>query len=85
MFRAQVVDRVVITLIQRGVSVECENGMLDEETRKTLAKSVLERLGRYEKYKGEELKLEQIISAQAREVAEYYDKESVFKPYVAKW
>jgi group II intron reverse transcriptase/maturase/CRISPR-associated endonuclease Cas1 len=85
LFRSQVVDRVVITLIQRGVELNADKGVLDEETRKVLAKGVLERLNRYEKHRGSEMKLEQVIKAQAKMIAGYYENDLPFKPYVAKW
>lgn len=85
MFRSQVVDRVVISLIQRGKSFKIEKGMLDKETRKILSKSILERLQRYEKYRGEELKMEEIIRRQAKEIALWIETGKNYKPYTAKW
>lgn len=85
MFRSQVVDRVVVTLIQKGKSLKVEKGLLDDNTRKLLAKSVLERLNRYEKYRGEETTLQQIIRRQAKEIADWVDAEKHYKPYIAKW
>lgn len=85
MFRSQVVDRVVVTLIQKGKALKVEKGLLDDNTRKLLAKSVLERLNRYEKYRGEEITMKQIIRSQAKEIAEWIDSEKHYKPYIAKW
>ncbi len=36
-------------------------------------------------YRGNELKLEQIIKQRAREIAEYYKHNTPYKPYIAKW
>ena len=85
MFRSQVVDRVVVALIQKGKSLKVEKGLLDDDTRKLLAKSVLERLNRYEKYRGEEMTMEQIIRRQAKEIADWVDADKNYKPYIAKW
>lgn len=85
LFRSQVVDRVVISLVQRKVPLKIEKGLLEENTKKVLIKSVLERLNRYEKYRGEEISMEQIIRRQAKEIAEWIDKSSSYKPYIAKW
>ena len=86
MFRAQAVDRVVISLIQKGKKLSTEDGLLDSDTKGLLAKSVLERLGRYETYRGERLSLEQIITRQATEIAAYFCGEvKTFRPYIAKW
>ncbi len=85
LFRSQVVDRVVISLIQKRIALQLNKGLLDESTRKILVKGILERLNRYEKYRGKELKLEQIIKQQAREIAGYYNDNTPYKPYIAKW
>lgn len=84
-FRSQVVDRIVISLIQKGQDLEVRNGLLTDKTRQLLVKSVMERLARYEKYQGEEMKMEQIIQRQAKLLAKVFDGSANFKPYVAKW
>ena len=85
LFRSQVVDRIVISLIQKGQELEVRNGMLTDKTRQLLVKSVMERMARYEKYQGEEMKMEQIIMRQAKLLAKTFSGEAKFKPYVAKW
>lgn len=85
MFRSQVVDRVVISLVQKGPSLKVEKGMLENGTKKLLIKNVLERLNRYEKYRGEEITMEQIIRRQANEMAAYIGEGERYKPYIAKW
>ena len=84
-FRSQVVDRVVISLVQKGQNLEVRNGLLTDQTRQLLVKSVMERLARYEKYQGEEMKMEQIILRQAKLLAKAFEGTDKFKPYVAKW
>lgn len=84
-FRSQVVDRVVISLIQKGQDLEVRNGLLTDKTRQLLVKSVMERLARYEKYQGEEMKMEQIILRQAKLLEKAFEGTEKFKPYVAKW
>ena len=84
-FRAQVVDRVIITLIQKGIPLRTEKGLLDAETRKQVSQGVLDRLNRYENYRGEELTLEDIIRRQMSEIACFIEKDVKYKPYIAKW
>lgn len=84
-FRAQVVDRVVISLVQKGISLHTERGLLDTETRKQVSQGVLNRLNRYENYRGEELTLEDIIRRQMSEIARFIEKDVKYKPYIAKW
>lgn len=84
-FRSQVVDRMVIGLIQKGRDLEVRNGLLTDKTRQMLVKSVMERLARYEKYQGEEMKMENIILRQAKLLAKAFEGTDKFKPYLAKW
>lgn len=85
LFRSQVVDRIVISLIQKGQDLEVRNGLLTDSTRQLLVKSIMERLARYEKYQGEEMKMEQIILRQSKLLAKAFEGTDKFKPYVAKW
>jgi len=84
-FRAQVVDRVVISLIQKGTTLKVENGLLDDNTKRILSKNILERLNRHENYRGEKITMEQIIRRQAKEIAAYIDRDRTYKPYTSKW
>ena len=84
-FRSQVVDRMVISLIQKGQDLEVRNGLLTDKTRQLLVKSIMERLARYEKYQGEEMKMENIILRQSKLLAKAFDGTDKFKPYLAKW
>lgn len=84
-FRSQVVDRVAISLIQKGHELQLKEGLLDDETRKILVSSIMERLARYEKYKGVETKMEAIIQKQAQLYAAAISGKDKFKPYIAKW
>lgn len=83
LFRSQVVDRTVISLIQKGHELEVRNGLLTDNTRQTLVKAIME--PRYEKYQGEEMKMETIIQRQAKMLAKCFAGEVDFKAYVAKW
>lgn len=85
LFRAQAVDRVVISLIQKREPLNMNNTLLSETTRKLLVQNIFERMNRYEKYRGEEMKFTRIISRQAQEIAAYIDEGGIYKPYIAKW
>lgn len=84
-FRSQVVDRVVVSLIQKGQNIEVRNGLLTDKTRQLLVKSIMERLSRYENYQGKETRMERIILLQAQLLAKAFEGDTPFKPYVAKW
>lgn len=52
---------------------------------KRISLAILERLNRYEKYRGDEITMEQIIQRQAQEMAAWIDTGKKYKPYIAKW
>lgn len=86
LFRAQAVDRVVVSLIQRGEPLKMNKNLLSEPTKRLLIQNILERLNRYEKYRGEEIQFTEIMRRQVHEVAAFISGESkTFKPYIAKW
>lgn len=86
MFRTQAVDRVVISLIQKNMSLEVSaDGKLTDSTRRLLIKSMSERMYKRENYRGENLPFWKIIKMQAKEIADYFDTGNRFKPYKAKW
>lgn len=86
LFRAQAVDRVVISLIQKKEPLKMNGNLLAEPTKQLLIRNILERLNRYEKYRGEELRFIDIIHRQVQETAAFICGESkTFKPYTAKW
>lgn len=85
LFRAQAVDRVVISLIQKKEPLKIKDGLIDKDSKKLLVQNLLERMNRYEKYRDKDYRLCDIINTQVREIAEYIDNGTKFKPYIAKW
>lgn len=86
LFRAQMVDRVVISLIQKKMTLKMHDGLLNESTKRMLIRHILERLNRYEKFRGEEITFSQIILKQSQEIASFITGDSQeFKPYISKW
>lgn len=85
LFRSQVVDRVVISMVQKKTELTMNKGFLADNTRQILAKNIMERLNRYEKYRGAEMKMQQIIQRQCEEIATYFQNATRYKPYIAKW
>ena len=85
-FRAQIVDRVVFSMLTRGTEFRMDGDFLAEETRKKLATAILERINTAEPYRGRSLRLGEIIREQAKGVAEYLLGEAPhYVPYVARW
>ena len=85
LFRSQAVDRVVFTLVQKKERLEVKDGFMTDETKKLLAANITERMQKREKYRGEEITLEKIISRQAAEIASMCAKNERYLPYKAKW
>lgn len=85
LFRAQAVDRVVISLIQKKEPLNVQQGNLDNDTKSLLVKNIMERINRYEKYRGTECRFSDIINFQVKEIADFIDNGTKFKPYIAKW
>jgi group II intron reverse transcriptase/maturase/CRISPR-associated endonuclease Cas1 len=85
-FRQQAVDRVVITMLQKKEKLVAHDGILDKETRSKLAANIYERLHRFEKFRGENRRLSDVINMQALALAKYLKgQDKKFKPYIAKW
>lgn len=85
LFRCQAVDRVVISLIQKGEPLSMKDGLLDEQTKSLLVSNIVERMNRYEKYRSKEMHFFDIFHEQAKEVAEYILNDQTYRPYIAKW
>lgn len=85
-FRCQVVDRIVVSMLQRKIKCQVtKDGMLDDETRNALAQNIMSRFYRYETYRGESRRLCDIIDIQANDLACSIETGSKFRPYLAKW
>ena len=86
-FRQQVVDRTVFALVMKSkVLTIDEQGLLNECTRKLLAKKVIERLNTVEVFRNKEMRLFEIINLQAKNLAQFLTGEKTsYRPYIRKW
>lgn len=85
LFRAQAVDRVVISLIQKGEPLKIYKGLLHETTKTLLVQNIVERFNRYEIYRNKECRLCDIINLQTKDIAEFISDSVLYRPYIAKW
>lgn len=85
LFRCQADDRVVISLVQKGEQLHIKKGLLTEETKKLLVANIIERINKYETYRGENIKFLEVINRQVREISLFISEDEKFKPYIAKW
>ncbi|MCB9009815.1 MAG: CRISPR-associated endonuclease Cas1 [Ardenticatenaceae bacterium] len=86
-FRAPVVDRTVLGLLNKGFALEQdERGRLTEPTRRKLAEKILARLESNERYEQKRYPLRVIIQRQARHLATYVRGERErYEPFRASW
>jgi len=84
-FRQPVVDRVVIAMVNKGIAVELEEGMLSTTSRREFSDRIKERLESQEKYQGKKYKLRTILQSQARRVATFLRGEAKYRPFVGGW
>lgn len=86
-FRQAVVDRTLIGLVNKGVSVEQdEAGRLTDSTRHRLAEKVLERLEGTEAYERKRQPLRHILQWQARHLATFVRGErDRYEPFILGW
>lgn len=86
-FRAQAVDRPVLSLIHQGTAlvVNGTEGVLTPDSRKAIAQGVLKRLHTTLRFHGREVTLEEVITLQVRRLAAHLRGEQTYRPYVASW
>jgi len=85
-FRAFVVDRAVISMINKNEPLKVnENGELSKKSCHLIVQNVKERLGVYTKYKKSSKKLETIIQDQAYLLARHIRGEDRYKPFIGKY
>ncbi len=85
-FRAPVVDRTVFSMLNRRMSLSLdENGLLEPDTRKKLAKAIVSRLGNEVSYRGRKLTLFEILNKQALAIQKYLINNISYRPFLSKW
>ena len=86
-FRAPAVDRAIFAMINRGTKLEMDaESRLVQQTRRTIAENVLERLDKPERYERKKTALRHIIQSQARHIATFVRGDrAAYKPFLARW
>lgn len=84
-FRAPVVDRVILALVNQGISLETDNKGLTPATRRLIADRVLERLHTPVPYEGKRWPLGTVIQHQARHLAVAVRGERAYQPFSSRW
>ncbi len=85
-FRQPVVDRTVISLLNKGFRLKFEEpGRIEKDSRRRLAAAVLERLGTLTDFHARRMSLDNIIVAQARALCVAVRGEKPLGPFRMKW
>lgn len=84
-FRAPIVDRAVLAIVNQGVSLETDDHGLTPATRKLVADRVLERLSTPVPYEGKRWPLSNIIQNQARHLAVAVRGERTYRSFASRW
>jgi len=86
-FRQPVVDRTIISCIDRGMKIELDNqNLLTEPSRKAISQAVIKRLESEVEFEGKNHRLKSVIQIQARNLASFLRGEkSRYKPYRLRW
>jgi CRISP-associated protein Cas1 len=84
-FRAPVVDRAVLAIVNQGVSVETDAHGMTAATRKLVADRVLERLATRVPFEGKRWPLGAVIQMQARHLAVAVRGERIYRAFASRW
>jgi CRISPR-associated protein Cas1 len=84
-FRAPVVDRVVLAMVNQGITLETDEHGLTAVTRRLVADRVLERIATAVPYEGKRWTLGSIIQNQARHLAVAVRGERIYRAFPSRW
>ena len=86
-FRAQAVDRVVLSMITKGeeLALEAPTGRLTKATVQKLVTNVLERLATPIRYRGHDQSLQDIIRVQAKLLAAHLHGKGRYRSFLGRW
>ncbi len=84
-FRAFIVDRAVISMVNKNEPFEIKDGLLSVATRQNIAKNVNEKLFACTQYRGERLKAQDIIDRQAYALKRAVTQNEKYKPFIGRF
>ena len=84
-FRALIVDRAVISMVNKNEPFEIKDGLLSVSTRQNIAKNVNEKLFAYTEYRGEKLKAQDIIDKQVYALKRAVTQNEKYKPFIGRF
>ncbi len=84
-FRQSIVDRTILSSLNKGIKFELDEEGLSINTRKIIADRIHDRLDSTEKYDGHKYKLKNILQKQARHLAVTLREEGEYQPFISGW
>lgn len=84
-FRQPVVDRAILTWLNKGGRLSLSKGMLDSDSRENVAARVLLRLNAAERHRGKSHEVRSIIQMQARMAASAMRGTRTYRPFAFQW
>ena len=84
-FRQPVVDRAILTWLNKGGHLRMERDRLDSESRENVAARVLMRLVSVETHRGRRQEIRSIIQMQTRSAASAVRGWRDYRPFAFKW
>jgi CRISPR-associated protein Cas1 len=84
-FRQPVVDRAILTWLNKGGRLTVVKGMLDGASREAVASRVLLRLNSTERHRGKNHEIRSIVQMQARRAASALRGLRTYRPFTFKW
>jgi CRISPR-associated protein Cas1 len=84
-FRQPIVDRAVIAAITKGTKLETREGLLTDDSRRTVASAVLERLEGEVPFRGRRHRMKSVIQIQARNLGTFLRGGDGYRPFTFKW
>ena len=84
-FRAFIVDRAVISMVNKNEPFEIKDGLLSVATRQNITKNVNEKLFACTQYRGEQLKAQDIIDRQAYALKRAVTQNEKYKPFIGRF
>jgi CRISP-associated protein Cas1 len=84
-FRQPVVDRAILTWLNKGGKLRLSKGMLDGESKENVAARVLLRLNATERHRGKSHEVRSIIQMQARLAASALRGTRPYRPFAFQW
>ena len=84
-FRQPIVDREIISILNRGTKFKKSNYLLSEETTKVIIQNIQERLATPSKSRYDKMQIKDIITNQANLLKRAISEEEKYKGFVARF